>query len=81
MAAKYRVGIIGCGSIANYHIQGWNGVDQVEVVALADPVAAAREEFGVRHGIAQRYEDFRQMLDAEALDIVSICTCTSCTPP
>ena len=34
MAEKYRVGIIGCGSIANYHVQGWNGVDQVEVVAL-----------------------------------------------
>ena len=45
---KYRVGIIGCGSIANYHMQGWNGVDQVEVVALADPVAVAREEFGQR---------------------------------
>ena len=74
MAEKYRVGIIGCGSIANYHVQGWNGVDQVEVVALTDPVAAAREEFGERHGIAQRYEDVRQMLDDEALDIVSICT-------
>lgn len=74
MAEKYRVGIIGCGSIANYHMNGWNGVDQVEVVALADPVAAAREDFGDRHGIAQRYEDFRQMLDDEMLDIVSICT-------
>ena len=74
MAEKYRVGIIGCGGIANYHMQGWNGVDQVEAVALADPVAAAREEFGERHGIAQRYEDVRQMLDEEALDIVSICT-------
>ncbi|MYA24706.1 MAG: hypothetical protein F4Z30_18865 [Gemmatimonadetes bacterium] len=74
MAEKYRVGIIGSGGIANYHMQGWNGVDQVEVVALADPVAAARAEFGERHGIAQRYEDCRQMLDEEALDIVSICT-------
>ena len=63
MAEKYRVGIIGCGSIANYHMNGWNGVDQVEVVALADPVAEAREDFGDRHGIAERYEDFRQMLD------------------
>ena len=53
MAEKYRVGIIGCGSIANYHMQGWNGVEQVEVVALADPVAVAREEFGQRHGIAR----------------------------
>ena len=74
MAEKYRVGIIGCGSIANYHMNGWNGVDQVEVVALADPVAEAREDFGDRHGIAERYEDFRQMLDNEMLDIVSICT-------
>ena len=74
MTEKYRVGIIGCGSIANYHMNGWNGVDQVEVVALADPVAEAREDFGDRHGIAERYEDFRQMLDDEMLDIISICT-------
>ncbi len=74
MAGKYRVGLVGCGSIAHYHMHGWNGVDRVEVVALADPVAEAREEFGERHGIAQRYEDFRQMVDDEALDIVSICT-------
>ena len=74
MAGKYRVGLVGCGSIAHYHMHGWNGVDQAEVVALADPVAEAREEFGERHGIAQRYEDFRQMVDDEALDIVSICT-------
>ena len=26
MAEKYRVGIIGCGGIANYHMNGWNGV-------------------------------------------------------
>ena len=58
MAEKYRVGIIGCGSIANYHMNGWNGVDQVEVVALADPVAAAREDFGERHGIAPTLRGF-----------------------
>jgi len=74
MADKYRVGIIGCGSISNYHMHGWNGVDEVEVVALADPVIEAREDFGARHGIDMRYEDYRQMLDEEALDIVSICT-------
>ena len=56
MAETYRVGIVGCGSIAHYHMHGWNGVDQAEVVALADPVAEAREEFGERHGIAQRFE-------------------------
>ena len=43
-------------------------------MALADPVAEAREEFGEQHGIARRYEDFRRMLDDEALDIVSVCT-------
>ena len=32
MAEKYRVGIIGCGSISNYHMRGWNGVDQVQAV-------------------------------------------------
>ena len=39
MADKYRVGIVGCGSISHLHARGYQGVDSVQMVALADPVA------------------------------------------
>ena len=74
MAEKYRVGIIGCGSIANLHARGYQGLDNVEMVALADPVQAAADAFGDQYGIENRYTDFRQMLDEEDLDIVSNAT-------
>ena len=46
MSDKYRVGIIGCGSIANYHARGYQGVKEVEIVAIADPVEGALNDFG-----------------------------------
>lgn len=74
MGTTHRVGIAGCGSIAHAHMMGYRALEGVEVVAVADPVAEALHEFGDRYRVAQRYADYRQMLDEEKLDIVSICT-------
>lgn len=74
MADKYRVGIVGCGSISHLHARGYLGVDNLQMVALADPVQAAADAFGEQYGIEKRYTDFREMLDRENLDIVSNAT-------
>ena len=74
MSDKYRVGVIGCGSIANSHVSGYQGVEEVEIVAIADPVEDALNPFGERHNIKSRYLDAREMLDKENLDIVSVAT-------
>ena len=74
MADKYRVGIIGCGSIAGLHVHGYRGVEEVEIVAIADPVEDALNAFGENHNIQTRYLDPREMLDKENLDIVSVAT-------
>ncbi|MBM3240788.1 Gfo/Idh/MocA family oxidoreductase [Candidatus Poribacteria bacterium] len=71
---KYRAGIIGCGSIANAHAGGYLGVDEIELVAIADPVKTALNEFKERYNIPTCYDDAREMLDKEALDIVSVAT-------
>lgn len=75
MADKYRVGIIGCGGIANAHARGYKALeDRVEIAAIADPVPEALNQFGDRWGVAKRYADAREMLDEEKPDIVSVCT-------
>ena len=74
MSTVYRVGIIGCGSISHLHMKGYLGEERFEVVALSDPVAEARKDFGDRYDIGKRYADAREMLDEEGLDVVSICT-------
>jgi UDP-N-acetyl-2-amino-2-deoxyglucuronate dehydrogenase len=73
--AEYRVGIIGCGSIARAHAHGWTNCEHTSLVALADITPEARQEFGDQFGVApdKRYADFREMLDKEDLDIVSVC--------
>ncbi len=88
--AKYRVGIIGLGRIASTiddevqghptvalpysHMACYSEVDQVEVVAGADPFEQQRNDFGARWGVENLYADYREMLEKENLDIVSIAT-------
>ena len=74
MADKYRVGIIGCGGIARLHALGYQGVEEVEIVAIADPIEDALNDFGESYNIQTRYLDPREMLDKENLDIVSVAT-------
>ena len=74
MSNQYRVGVIGCGSISNLHMTGYNGDERFQVVAASDPVDEALNSFCGRYDIAGRYADARKMLDEEALDVISICT-------
>ena len=72
--ATYRVGIIGCGGIAQSHMDGYLRVENVEVVAAADPIEGAREGFCEDYGIPRVYATYEEMLEKEDLDIVSVCT-------
>ena len=73
--ARYRVGLIGCGSIGRAHAYGWTNNERTELVALADITPAARDEFGEEFGVEERkrYADFREMVTKEQPDIVSVC--------
>ena len=74
--ARYRVGIIASGNIARSHARGYKAVPDFELAALADSSAEARREFGDEFGVPEehRYTDYREMLDREALDVVSVCS-------
>ena len=62
------------GSIANSHASGYNGTEPTALVACADTVEAKAAGFAERNGIPNYYADYRQMLDVEKPDIVSVCT-------
>ena len=74
MTNQYKAAIIGCGSIGHAHMEGYNLVDEVEVVAVADPVAAARARYVEQYSITQQYESVEEMLENARPDIVSVCT-------
>lgn len=71
---KNAVGIIGCGGIASSHIQGWLDTGSAEIVAVADIDLARAEALAGRFSVGRFYRDYLEMLKAESLDFVSICT-------
>jgi predicted dehydrogenase len=75
MNNKLRVGVIGCGTIANNHIRGYLDSGRFEIVGLADLEEAAMAEKDATFNIAPRhYTDARQMLAEQQPDVVSVCT-------
>ncbi len=50
----------------------FNGVPDVEVAAVADPVASGREAAARRCGALRQYADYREMLSKEKPQLVSI---------
>ena len=72
--ALFKAGIIGCGGRGRGHAEGYQASPDVEIVACADPFEEARGNFAEQFGVARTYEDYREMLDKESLDFVSVCT-------
>lgn len=75
MAKKLNAGVIGCGSIAQaLHLPGYASHPAVRLVAGCDPVPQRRREATKRFGVERTYADYREMLEAEQLDVVSVAT-------
>ncbi|WP_334075148.1 Gfo/Idh/MocA family protein [Paenibacillus sp. A14] len=77
MSKVYRVGIIGCGGIANgKHLPSLNKLANVELTAFCDIVPERAEEAAAKYGSegAKVYSDYREMLKEEQLDIVHVLT-------
>ena len=72
--ARYRVGIIACGIIAQAHLRAYRKIGAVEVVAGADVSEEVRARWESEQGIPRMYATAAEMLERERLDLVSICT-------
>ncbi len=74
-----RVGIIGCGWIADSHAKALKAQPDVEVVALADIIPGKAKAFGEKHGFEgakTEYASHKEMLDDESLALDAVCICT-----
>ena len=72
MGRKMRAGIIGIGFIGAVHVEQLRRLGNVEVVALTDTVDAQSKADALH--VPKGYADYREMIDAENLDCVHICT-------
>jgi predicted dehydrogenase len=73
MSKQYRAAIVGCGSIAQAHMQGYQRLDNVDVVAVTDPLEPAREMYMSEYGVPHGYATVAEMLEKAQPDIVSVC--------
>ncbi len=78
MKNKIKVGIIGTGSISEFHVAGYKKlIDVCEVEAVCDIDKVKVENFAKKHGIKNSYTDYNEMLANHKLDGVSVCTWNS----
>ena len=77
MEKKIKVGIIGCGGIANgKHMPSLREVNECEMVAFCDIILSRAEEAAKKFGTpdAKVYEDYKELLKDESIDVVHVCT-------
>ena len=72
--AKYRVCLLGCGARAVEHMEAYREIDTMEMVAVCDLIEERRKKFQDRFGVANAYESYEAMLEAEQPDVVHAVT-------
>ncbi|MBQ3140940.1 MAG: Gfo/Idh/MocA family oxidoreductase, partial [Clostridia bacterium] len=75
--SKIKVGIIGCGGIANgKHMPSLKETGLCEMVAFCDIIVERAEKAAKDYGTADAkvYADYKQMLAECELDVVHVCT-------
>ncbi len=69
-----RIAIVGAGAISGAHLQALSTVDEIKVVAIADIVPERAENRAAEFGIPHTYVDYKEMIDKEDVESVSVLT-------
>ncbi len=70
---KIKVGVIGCGSIARRrHLIEYDANPNAEIVAVCDLIESRASEIAEQYG-AKAYIDYKELLENEAIDVISVC--------
>src|ERR687898_2170161 len=70
---KVRFGILGCGVIGSHHARAIAGLEDAELVAVADVVPEPAEKLAGEYGCSS-HSGLGQMLSEAKLDAVCVCT-------
>jgi len=69
-----RYGCVGAGGIARAkHIKGYRELGNIEFVSICDPNEKFAAEVAEEFGFKSCYTDYREMLEKEKLDFISVC--------
>lgn len=70
----FRVGIIGCGKMADQHACQIDRVDGAKITAVCDNEILMAKQMAERFGIGKCYKSVNEMLNAEKFDVIHITT-------
>lgn len=68
-----KAGVVGTGFIGPAHVEALRRLGFVEVVAIAEPEKARREEKAAALSIARAYDDYRKLLQDPEIEVVHDC--------
>ena len=71
---KLKGAIIGCGFFAHNHMQAWNEIKNIKIVAVCDLDKKKALSFSKKFKIAHYYTDINKLLDEENIDFVDVVT-------
>ncbi|HNW24884.1 MAG TPA: Gfo/Idh/MocA family oxidoreductase [Candidatus Cloacimonas sp.] len=69
-----KIGLIGCGRISKNHLDAVTQIPEAEFVAASDIREEKMQVVAENYGIKNLYTNYREMLEKENLNLVSICT-------
>ncbi|MBM3303740.1 MAG: Gfo/Idh/MocA family oxidoreductase, partial [Candidatus Aenigmarchaeota archaeon] len=75
MIGMLNVAVIGAGNMGKNHVRTYAEMDDVKLAAIAD-ISDNGRLLAEKHG-CKYYADYREMLEKEKLDAVSVCVPTS----
>ncbi len=73
MTERIRIGLIGCGQIAQQHLATYAQIPEVELVACADSNAEAARKSAAAYGIPNVYARYEELLERTDVDAVDVC--------
>jgi predicted dehydrogenase len=69
-----KVALVGCGKVADQHLQEIRKLRNASVVAVCDQELLMAEQLALRYGICKHYADFDRMLEETRPDVVHVNT-------
>lgn len=71
---KLKIGVIGAGSISQFHLGGYKAHPDTEIYAVCDLNEERARKKAEEFGAAKVFTDYRDLLALPEIDAVSICT-------
>jgi predicted dehydrogenase len=69
-----KIAIVGCGKVADQHVNAIHRIPDCEIVSLCDRELLMAKQLGERFGVSQCFSDIKEMLGAISPDVVHITT-------